>query len=60
MPEKICNPKQDCFVIIGKKLEQFAEFNNANSTMFRSTVHRVILPYNTQRNSLLYFQDVPQ
>jgi len=60
MPEKICTPKKDCFVIIGKKTEQFASFNNPDSKMFRATVHRVMLPYNTQRNSLLYFQDVPQ
>lgn len=60
MPEKFCDPKKDCFVIVGRKLEQFATFNNSNSTMFTATVHRVVLPYDTHRNSLLYFQDVPQ
>ena len=33
---------------------------NAGSTMYPATVHRVALPFETQRNSLLYFQDLPQ
>lgn len=59
MPEKYCNPKKDCFVILGLKMNRFATFSEAESKKFLPTLHRVVLPFNTHRNSLLYFQDLP-
>jgi len=49
--------RRDLFVIIGRKIELFARKEPA---FFKATVHRVVLPYNIERNSMLYFVDIPQ
>jgi len=50
--------RRDLFVIVGNKIEFFAQ--SQEPPMYKATVHRVILPYNIERNSMLYFVDVPQ
>jgi len=55
--EKICNPKSDLFVIAGRKLPLFYQ-KGAQESPFKATRHRVALPLNTGRTSLLYFLDV--
>jgi len=57
MPEKICTPGRDAFLIIGTKLKLLS--SNGASKFIPPTLHRVCLPYETQRNSLLYFMDLP-
>jgi len=49
--------RRDLFVIVGRKIEFFSR---NQPPMFKATVHRVMLPYNIERNSMLYFVDVPQ
>ena len=53
--EKINNPWTDMYLILGRKLEFFAK----EEKLFTPTVHRVIIPKNQKRYSLIYFCDVP-
>jgi isopenicillin N synthase-like dioxygenase len=55
--EKLVIPKEDMFVIMGRKMQFFSA---TTPSPFMPTTHRVALPLNTERSSLLYFQDVPQ
>jgi len=55
--EKLVTPREDLFVIMGRKCELFS---TVKESPFKATTHRVALPLNTERNSLLYFVDVPQ
>jgi len=55
--EKMVVPKEDMFVIMGRKMELFSK---QSPSVFLPTTHRVALPVNTERSSLLFFQDVPQ
>jgi len=55
--EKLFDPRRDIFVIIGRKMTFFAK---NEPSCFKPTVHRVMLPYNIERYSMLYFVDVPQ
>jgi len=57
--EALANPKTELFVIIGRKLQLLASSPQA-SKMFPATVHRVALPFDVERFSMLYFQDIPQ
>jgi len=50
-------PKIDLFCIMGRKMEIFAAANK--DPIYHATVHRVGLPYNTERHSILFFADVP-
>ena len=60
MPERVCRPLLDAFVIIGKKMHRLGEQDpSQEGSKFKPCVHRVALPYDTHRNSLLYFQDIP-
>jgi len=56
--EKIFDPRRDLFLILGQKIEIFAQ-NNKEKAKYQPTVHRVHLPYETARSSLLLFADVP-
>eukprot|EP01119_Soliformovum_irregulare_P023477 TRINITY_DN8196_c0_g1_i2.p1 TRINITY_DN8196_c0_g1~~TRINITY_DN8196_c0_g1_i2.p1 ORF type:complete len:175 (-),score=35.49 TRINITY_DN8196_c0_g1_i2:26-550(-) len=53
--EKVFNPHTDMFVIMGRKMQFFSA---QESSIFKATTHRVALPLNTERTSLLYFVDV--
>eukprot|EP01089_Gocevia_fonbrunei_P001631 TRINITY_DN11513_c0_g1_i1.p1 TRINITY_DN11513_c0_g1~~TRINITY_DN11513_c0_g1_i1.p1 ORF type:complete len:281 (-),score=49.62 TRINITY_DN11513_c0_g1_i1:8-850(-) len=55
--EKIADPGKDLFIIMGRKITQLS---TNHSGLFIPTTHRVVLPPNTERNSILYFQDVGQ
>jgi len=55
--EKMVTPKEDLFVIVGRKTQLFSKQRDST---FKPTTHRVALPLNTERSSLLYFLDVPQ
>jgi len=55
--ETLNTPKKDLFCIMGRKIEIFASTNK--DTLYKATVHRVGLPYNTERYSILFFADVP-
>jgi len=55
--EKLAEVRRDMFVIMGRKIELFAK---NQPSMYNATVHRVMLPYNIERYSMLYFVDVPQ
>jgi len=54
--EKTNTPGVDLFVIGGGKLHMFGR-NEVERETFPPTVHRVMLPHNLQRYSLLYFLD---
>jgi len=54
--EKMFEPG-DIFVIVGRKTTFFAQ---EQPPYFSPTIHRVALPANSERDSLLYFFDVPQ
>jgi isopenicillin N synthase-like dioxygenase len=54
--EKICKARLEMFCIMGRKIELFAQ---QQPPAFKATMHRVALPYKTERHSLLYFMDVP-
>jgi isopenicillin N synthase-like dioxygenase len=54
--EKLVDPGKDMFVVVGRKIELFRQ---SKEPIFKATTHRVALPLNTQRTSLLYFLDVP-
>jgi len=55
--EKLVTPKEDLFVIAGRKMQLFSQ---QKESVFKPTTHRVALPLNTERCSLLYFVDIPQ
>jgi isopenicillin N synthase-like dioxygenase len=55
--EKIVNPMEDMFVVLGRKMQLFAQ---DQPSVLMPCTHRVALPLNTERSSLLYFLDVPQ
>ncbi|KAL6077073.1 hypothetical protein QOT17_002381 [Balamuthia mandrillaris] len=57
--EKLVEPCQDMFIIMGNKIQQFCQ-HGAEASLFEPTVHRVMLPANTSRTSFLFFLDVGQ
>jgi len=54
--EEMVEPREHLFCIVGNKLQLFAKKTPA---AFTSTTHRVVLPYGIERQSLLFFFDVP-
>jgi len=56
--EKLADPGTDLFCILGKKME-ILRSNQNEDLKYEATWHRVILPYDTKRDSLLLFLDVP-
>ena len=55
MPEKFCDPCRSVFVIAGRKFSLLGHEDDE----VQPTLHRVRLPYGVQRNTMLYFQDLP-
>jgi len=55
--EKLVSPLEDMFVILGRKMELLAQ---ETPPYFTATEHRVALPPDTERHSLLFFLDVKQ
>lgn len=51
--ERLAQAGTDMFCILGKKIEMFA--TDPRALKYEATWHRVILPYNVQRYSTLYF-----
>eukprot|EP01124_Arcella_intermedia_P025729 TRINITY_DN4668_c0_g1_i1.p1 TRINITY_DN4668_c0_g1~~TRINITY_DN4668_c0_g1_i1.p1 ORF type:complete len:282 (+),score=71.59 TRINITY_DN4668_c0_g1_i1:40-885(+) len=54
--ETICTPKKELFCIMGRKIEIFG---SQEDPLYKATIHRVGLPYNVERYSILFFADVP-
>jgi len=57
--ETMVQPGKDLFMIMGRKMQVLCQ-QGSDQSVFIPTVHRVVLPPDTERSSLLYFQDVGQ
>lgn len=59
--EKMFSPRRDMFMVLGQKTEIFCQEAGKKDYVarYQPTVHRVHLPYNTPRSSILLFADVP-
>jgi len=55
--ETLNTPECDLFCILGDKMPILSV---SKEPKYKSTVHRVLLPYGIERYSILFFVDVPQ